>query len=186
MKNMVKRIFVILFGSTFFCLSVMGMEFKNGISSGGFFVMEDDFGEGYGEWSFPIARIKNFMIRDCASIGGFGKSTADRQIDFGGMSVGNTVHFGGIFDSQCFRIKSYGLIGAEFSLFSGIDHPLFCGSAMLGSIIGGGFEFQYTEKNAFAIEFGGKYRYVIGKDMNDFAGYNSINPVIIIGYRSYY
>jgi len=147
--------------------------------------MEGNLGQGYGEWSFPVFSKNNFFIRDNISIGGFGGATSN-NIDYGGCEIGNHLLFGGIYDLETFSVKTYGFFGAEYALFSAPDHLLLSPSGLLGTITGGGFELQYSENNAFVVEYGGKYRYVVGKDHKKYSKFNTINPVLMLGFRSYY
>lgn len=169
------------------CLSCFGTEFKDGIASGGFCVIESNYGQGHGEWSFPIYKTDNgFMLRDNLTVGGFGSTIGNSKLAVGGASVGDNFIIGGFHDTDCFRVKSYAFLGADISLFICEGHPLFSPSAILGTQMGGGFEFQYSKANSFVIEFGGKSRYVIGQDRDLYTDYNSVNPLIKIGFRSYY
>lgn len=182
-----KRLITCLFGFALLCFSGFGTEFKNGISNGGFCVFEADYGQGNGEWSFPILTTDNgLMLRDNVTVGGFGKASGTHQLSIAGCSLGDNFLFGKMYDSDCFRVKVYTFAGAELSLFSCQNHPLFSPSVMLGAQFGGGFEFQYSAKNSFVTEFGGKSRYVLGKDTEEFSEYNSTSPIIKLGFRSYY
>lgn len=169
------------------CFSIFGTEFKDSISSGGFCVVETNYGQGCGEWSFPIySNEKGFMIRDNISLGGFGSTTTLALPGIGGFSIGDSLILGQIYDLDFLRIKVYGFFGGEFSLFYTKNHNFFSMPVMAGAQMGGGFEMQYTERNSFVVEFGGKSRYVVGKDMEEFKDYNSVNPIIKLGFRSYF
>lgn len=162
-------------------------EFKNGISSGGFCVIECNYGEGYGEWNFPIVTTKkDFILRDCITVGGYGVAYDQNNIYISGCSIGDKLIMGGMYTTDFYRVRAYGLFGIDFSMFKAPDHPLFSPSVIMATTMGGGFEFQYSERNSFVVEYGGKYRYVIGKNMTNYRAYNSINPIISFGYRSYY
>jgi len=181
-----KRLITCLFGFALLCSVGFAKDFNNGISNGGFWVLDGNLGEGYGEWSFPILKTKNnFMIRDNVTIGGFGGASGN-SMTICGFTVGDRLLFGGIYDDTgIFAVKAYGFAGVDFEMFGTKTHPLFSPSVRLGSTFGGGFEFQYTERNSFVVEYGGKYRYVIGKNMASYKEYNCINPVLMLGFRSY-
>jgi len=184
-----KRLIISLFGLALMCFGGVGFaqNFKNGIASGGFCVIESNYGQGYGEWNFPILTTeKGFILRDCVTMGGFGGTVEQNIISIGGFTVGNKFLMGGMYTTDSFRIRSYGLFGVDFSMFSTVDHPFYSPSDMMATLTGGGFEFQYSECSSFVIEYGGKFRYVIGKDMNNYKKYNEINPTISFGYRGYY
>jgi len=182
-----KKLVTCLFGFALLCSIGFAKEFSNGISSGGFFVLDSNYGEGFGEWSFPILKTeKNFMIRDNIFVGGFGGTTDGKAMGIGGFTVGNKIIYGSIYDnSDVFAVKTYGLLEIDVSMFGTENHPVFSPSVILGSTFGGGFEFQYDERNSFVVEFGGKYRYVIGENMASYSHLNGINPVIMLGFRSY-
>lgn len=169
------------------CFGIFGTEFKDSISCGGFCVVEANYGQGCGEWSFPIyTNEKGFTIRDNLSLGGFGSTTTMTVPRIGGFSIGDSLILGKIYDSDCMRIKVYGFFGGEFSLLATEKRFFINMPVMVGFQMGGGFELQYTERNSFVVEFGGKSRYVVGKDMDEFKDYNSVNPIIKLGFRSYF
>lgn len=180
-----KRLISTLLGLAVICFSGFAFDKGNGISSGGFWAMEGNLGQGYGEWSFPVFSKNDFFVRDNVTIGGFG-GAADNNINYGGCEIGNNVLFGGVYDLETFKVKAYGFFGVDYALFTSENHKLLSPSGLLGTVMGGGFEFQYSENNAFVVEYGGKYRCVIGKNRKEFSGFNSINPVLMLGYRSYY
>lgn len=180
-----KRLITTLLGLAVICCSGFAFEKSNRISSGGFWVLEGNLGQGYGEWSFPVFSKNDFFIRSNVTIGGFGGAVGS-AIDYAGCEIGSNFHYGTQYDLGTFNVRTYGLIGVDFALFTSETHKFFSPSGLLGSTIGGGFEFQYTEKNAFVLEYGGKYRYVVGKDYKQYKAYNNINPVLMLGFRSYY
>lgn len=182
-----KRIITFLFGFALLCCVGFAKDFSNGISSGGFWVLDGNLGEGYGEWSFPIVKNKkNFMIKDSVTIGGFGGSSSGKVLDVYGLSVGNKLNCGCIYDDTgLFAIKVYGILGGDVSLIKTENHKFFSPSAIFGTIVGGGFEFQYTERSSFVAEFGGKYRYEIGENVALYKVVNNMGPVLMLGFRSY-
>ena len=123
--------------------------------------------------------MKHYTISDNISLGGFGCAESGTNVDLGGASLGNKFIFGGIYDyAECFIAKTYGFIGIELGFFSAANHNIFSPSFMLCPMMGGGFELQYTKRNSFVVEFGGKYRYVVGKNMSSYKQFNNINLVI--------
>ncbi len=162
-------------------------ENKERFAIGGFWEMEDNLSGGFGEWIIPIYKSENnFFLRDCINMGGFGIDLQGSSNSIGGFVAGNRLQFGGINDYQYFRIRAYGFAGCSFGIFSGKDHKPFDDTYILGGIGGGGFELQYSNRNAFCIEFGGNYISFIGKDYQDWEDFNTISPILMLGFRSYY
>lgn len=180
-----RRTIIILMVGTLMCLAGFGQEFKTGVSSGGFWALKEGFGAGYGEWSFPLRNESDgFLLRDCIDIGGFGGTTNENK-EFGGCILSNKFIIGSALKVETFIVRSYGFASLGFGLFNAESHKLFSTPFLLSSIIGGGFEFQYSRSNSFVIEFGGDMDFIIGNERNAFTRFNNQGPILMLGFRSY-
>jgi len=184
-----KRLIITLLVGTFMCLGCFAQdkEFANGFSSGGFWIMKDGMSGGFGEWSIPILNKDNgFYLRNNINIGGFGSTSSSSQIHFGGGIIGDRIIYGESIQLTDFAVKTYGFTGAGFGIFGSEGHKPFSNPFILSVLCGGGFELQYSQKSSFVMEFGGNQDIVVGKNRAAFADVNSIDPILILGYRRYY
>jgi len=162
-------------------------DFYNRGASGGFWAMQDDISSGYGEWSFAFVDDSNgFVLRDCINMGGFGMNDNVHQNYAGGMIMGDKLLIGGRYTLTDVVIRTYGIVGGHFGMFAGTNHEFFNPPFMAGCLVGGGFELQYTLKSAFAVEFGGSYTTVFGKNYKDYQQFSKMGPILMLGYRSYF
>jgi len=168
--------------------------FANGnyrFASGGFWSCGQDFAGGFGEFGFNLLPTeKAFVLRDCIFVQGEGgilrnsNSANPDPLEYGALTIGDKVLFGGRTNGNGFVVRSYGFTGASVSLFSCTNHGFFSQPMMLNILFGGGFEFQYSVNTAFVIEFGGLNRLLLGSGKSDLKGYAKSNPVLTIGFRT--
>lgn len=168
--------------------------FANGnyrFASGGFWSCGQDFAGGFGEFGFNLLPTeKAFVLRDCIFVQGEGgilrnsNSANPDPLEYGALSIGDKVIFGGRTNGNDFVVRSYGFTGVSVSLFSCREHSLFAQPMMLNILFGGGFEFQYSVNTAFVVEFGGLNRLMLGNNKSDLEGYAKSNPVLTIGFRT--
>lgn len=159
--------------------------------SGGFWSCGQDFAGGFGEFGFNLLPTeKAFVLRDCIFFQGEGGTLRNSSaanpdpLEYGALSIGDKILFGGRSNGNDFVIRSYGFTGASVSLFSCKNYGLFSQPVMLNILFGGGFEFQYMKNTAFVVEFGGRSRLMLGSNKSDFEGYAKSNPVLTIGFRT--
>ncbi len=163
------------------------MDFKRGFASGGFWTVQDNLCGGYGELNIPIVESdKGFMLRNAIKFGGFGSyfDTETRDV-CGGFSIGDKFLIGERYDVRPFAIRSYGSVGCEFGMFFDDDHMFSNSPCMIAVDFGGGFEFQFTQKSAFVLEYGGKCSFVVGDNKESYSAFSHGGPILSIGYRSY-
>lgn len=182
MLQTMKRLITTLLVGTFLCLVGFAQEFNNGTASGGFWCMEEGVASGFGEWSFPLHNDSDgLVLRDCINMGGFGGT----KEDFGGAFFGNKLLVGKRFNAGNFVVRNYAIASVGFGLFSAPNHSMVSSPFLLGTIFGVGMELQYSKKLAFVIEFGGNQDFFLGDKKEDFLDYESSNPILMLGFRSY-
>lgn len=144
--------------------------------------MKEEIASGFGEWSFSLHNDSDgFVLRDCINMGGFGGI----KEKFGGGIVGDKLLIGKRFDSGNLVIRNYAMVGVGFGLFSAPEHSMISSPFLLSAVFGGGMEVQYSKNLAFVIEFGGNQDFIVGDKKEDFLDYQSIRPILILGFRSY-
>lgn len=171
---------------TLLCLETYGQEFKNGTCSGGFWALKEGYGAGYGEWNFPLRNDSDgFLLRDAINIGGFGGNLEENK-GVGGCILGNKFMIGGTYNASEFVVRSYGFVSAGFGIFGAEGHKVFNAPFMISSIIGGGFEFQYSSDNSFVVEFGGDMDFLVGSGRKEYSQLSRSCPILMLGFRSYH
>lgn len=169
--------------------SVNGHEsssFNNKFISGGFWSCGGERSGGFGELGFRLVdeNLNHFVLRECITLGGYGSNLIKNGMDFGELQIGNKIIIGGMTNCNFFCIRSYGFAGIGFGIWGDTENSFASGSLLLEFNFGGGFEFQYSQKNAFVIEFGGRTEAPVGKRKNQFSPYTNSSPVLTIGYRT--
>lgn len=161
-------------------------EFKSKFISGGFWILDEGKCGGGGEWGFAILESSNgFFVRDCFTGAGYGGNMKGGEFTFGEMAMGNKFMIGGSYDLGNSIVRTYGFAGIDFGVFSTKNHKFYECPFLIEVPCGGGFEFQYSKKSAFVIEFGGKYSIMVGENAQDFANFANTCPKLSIGYRSF-
>ena len=69
-------------------------------------------------------------------------------------------------------------------MFGAKNHSFLNPNLMYGVNLGGGFEFQFTRRSAFAVEFGGGVSFVAGPNFRQYSQFTKGFPTLTIGYRS--
>lgn len=153
---------------------------------GGFWNCSTERSGGYGEfgWAFTDEDVKNFVLRDCFTVGGYGHNVIKSNIDFGELQVGNKFILGGVYDCKNFKVRSYGFVGTGIGIIGGTGVKFFKGAPMVEVNGGGGFEFQYSKNSAFVIEYGGRCEMPVGNKRASFTPYTNSSPLFTIGYRT--
>ena len=170
-----------------FAEEVLSANVKYKTTSGGFWCCGEGFCGGFGEFGINLLpEEKNFVLRDCLYIQGEGGSLKKNgSLEYGGVEIGDKLLIGGRYNCNGFIVRSYGFTGVSAGLFSFEGHKVFSLPVMLNLTFGGGFEFQFSEKMGFVIEFGGMNRLLIGGDKSVFEDFSRYLPVLTIGYRSF-
>lgn len=161
-------------------------NFNNKFISGGFWSCGNERSGGFGELGFRLVdeNLNHFVLRECITLGGYGSNLLKSGLDFGELQIGSKIIIGGMTNSNLFCIRSYGFAGIGFGIWGDKENSFASGSPLLELNFGGGFEFQYSQENAFVIEFGGRTEAPVGKIKNQFSPYTNSSPVLTIGYRS--
>lgn len=145
--------------------------------------MKEGIASGFGEWSFSLHNDEDgFVLRDCINIGGFGGT----KEEFGGAIIGDKFLIGKRFDTGSLVIRNYAMAGVGFGAFNTSDYFILSSPFILSTVFGGGMELQYSQKLAFVIEFGGSQDFIVGDKRESFLSYQSISPILILGFRSYF
>ena len=157
------------------------------IVSGGFWSCGQDFSGGFGEFSVNLLPRENFFVlRDCIFVQGEGGYLgSEKQLDFGGLEIGDKLIFGGRVDCSDYIVRSYGYAGCAFGMFSCEGHEFSSAPFMINLNYGGGFEFQFVRHTAFVVEFGGVKRFLAGGEKKGFEVFSKSTPVLTIGYRTF-
>lgn len=179
-------VLVALICSVGFAEETKSADFNSKFISGGFWISEEGKCGGGGEWGFAIVENPNgFFMRDCFTGAGYGGNLKGGKFSFGEMTVGNKFMMGGSYDLGNSIVRTYGIFGVDFGVFSINGHKFYECPFLIEIPFGGGFEFQYSKKSAFVVEFGGKYSIMIGENAKDFADLANTCPKLSIGYRSF-
>lgn len=110
-------------------------------------------GGGVG-FSFPIFQRGEFFIRNETNLNLYFSNTPLTGAVM--VSLGDKLHFGTLKEINGFSFRSYGYCKLEFGPSWDSDHMAFNSAPMILELGGaGGFEFLYSEKKSFFIEFGG-------------------------------
>ena len=162
-------------------------NFNYRIVSGGFWACGQDFSGGFGEFGVNLLpREKSFVLRDCIYVQGEGGYLdSQKQFSFGGLEIGDKLIFGGRVDCSGFIVRSYGFTGLAFGMFSCEGHEFVSAPFMINLNFGGGFEFQFAKRSAFALEFGGVKRFFAGGEKKVFEDFSKFTPLLTIGYRTF-
>jgi len=161
------------------------------ITSGGFWVWEDNLSGGFGEFGVNLLPKENhFVLRNCFFIQGEGSSVdmsqgSGNSIEVGGLEIGDKILIGGRYNCPGFIIRSYGYIGGSFGFMSWDDHPFGSRPFMISAKFGGGFEFQYVRGCAFVAEFGGVQRFLVGGGKSNISNFPNHAPCLTIGFRTF-
>lgn len=178
-----KRLITTLLVGIIMCLAGFSQEFNNGAASGGYWCMKEGIASGFGEWSFSLHNDEDgFVLRDCINIGCFGET----KEKVWGSVIGDKILIGKRFDAGNLVIRNYAMLGAGFGLFKAPEHSMISSPFLLSTVLGGGMELQYSKNLAFVIEFGGSQDFIVGDKREDFLAYQSISPILILGFRSYF
>ena len=163
-------------------------EYSYKTFTGGFWSCTTHTGGGYGEFGFRlIPEDKGFVLRNSILIGGEGGYISNStDSSFGGLFLGDKISIGSCLKTGNSVIRSYGFLTCKAEMFGAKNHSFFNPNLMYGINAGGGFEFQFTRRSAFAVEFGGTVSFVAGPDYKQYSQFTKGTPTLTIGYRSLY
>lgn len=154
--------------------------------SGGFWDCQSDIAGGSAEFGFGLIdeNKKNIVFRNSIYLKGFGGNLKDEyNINFGGLALGDKISFGGKYCCQDFVVRVYGFTGFGVGIFKEENHTFLERPLLAEYSLGGGFEFQFTPKMAFVLEFGGENTFTIW-NKESYRGFSYSSPILTIGYRS--
>lgn len=188
--RIMKRLMIVLALVAGFCC--VGFAEENGsakesyrITNGGFWSCGQDFSGGFGEFGINLLPVeKNLVLRDCIYVKGTGGTLTSTGLDTGGLEVGDKLIIGGRSNCTGFIVRTYGYMSGGVKFYKCEGHK-FVNAPMIDVGFGGGFEFQYFDRCAFVIEFGGENRFLTGQYKDSFKDYSRSGPVLSIGYRSF-
>lgn len=159
-------------------------------TSGGFWTCGSNFSGGFGEFGINLLpKEKGLVLRNCIFVQGSGGHLAKNdQLEFDSLDIGNKLILGGRVNCPGFIVRSYGFAAISLGLFSCQGHPFATSPFLLNLSYGGGFEFQFTSRNAFVLEFGGLSGFLAGQ-INPaecpFTDFSNSSPLLTIGFRSF-
>ncbi len=126
---------------------------KDKFSWGSFALIQSRKSGGGLTFAIPIFQKNSFIIRDelMASLYLSNLPKSNGTL----ISLGDKIHFGSLKKINGFTFRTYGYMKCEIGISSDKDYSFFTAPVILELGGAGGFEFLFTEKKSFFVEFGG-------------------------------
>jgi len=152
-----KRILSLIFASVFlssflFCQETI--KSKDKMAMGTYALIQSQKSGGGFSFAVPVFQKNDFVIREELNLNLYFSNVPLSQAKF--VSIGDKIHFGSLKEINGFSFRSYGYAKCEYGFtWNNENQPFTQAPTILEMGGAGGFEFLYSSKKSFFIEFGG-------------------------------